>query len=136
MGGVSAGLTGEEPVRVPRFERRLHECHRLPLHRTRQAAIERFTALGFPTLEDEEWRFTNLASLIRTSFRLAERGTDGAASAGQIERLAILQTLERTRGNKRAAAAMLGIHRPTLYNKLRKYGLWRAEPVSGGEDQE
>ena len=47
-----------------------------------------------------------------------------------------MQTLERTRGNKRAAAAMLGIHRPTLYNKLRKYGLWRAEPVTelGDED--
>lgn len=58
----------------------------------------------------------------------------GALPIGQsleeIERIAILQTLERTRGNKRAAAAMLGIHRPTLYNKLRKYGLWRADPIS------
>jgi len=53
-------------------------------------------------------------------------------SLEEIERIAILQTLERTRGNKRAAAAMLGIHRPTLYNKLRKYGLWRADPISEG----
>jgi DNA-binding NtrC family response regulator len=56
-------------------------------------------------------------------------------SLEEIERIAIVQTLERTRGNKRAAAAMLGIHRPTLYNKLRRYGLWRAEPVTtDGED--
>ena len=56
-------------------------------------------------------------------------------SLEEIERLAIVQTLERTRGNKRAAAAMLGIHRPTLYNKLRRYGLWRAEPITpAGED--
>jgi DNA-binding NtrC family response regulator len=45
----------------------------------------------------------------------------------EVERLAILQTLELTRWNKRAAAKILGIHRPTLYNKLRKYGLWRRE---------
>ncbi len=57
-------------------------------------------------------------------------------SLEEIERLAIVQTLERTRGNKRAAAAMLGIHRPTLYNKLRKYGLWRADPVTELGDEE
>ena len=39
----------------------------------------------------------------------------------EIERLAIIQTLERTRGNKRAAASILGVYRPTLYSKLRKY---------------
>jgi DNA-binding NtrC family response regulator len=54
----------------------------------------------------------------------------------EIERLAIVQTLERTRGNKRAAAAMLGIHRPTLYNKLRRYGLWRADPINGAGEEE
>jgi DNA-binding NtrC family response regulator len=40
-----------------------------------------------------------------------------------IERWAIQRTLEHTRGNKRAAAAILGVYRPTLYNKLRKHGL-------------
>jgi DNA-binding NtrC family response regulator len=43
----------------------------------------------------------------------------------ELERLAILQTLELTSWNKRATANILGIHRPTLYNKLRKYRLWR-----------
>ncbi|MCA1585485.1 MAG: sigma-54 dependent transcriptional regulator [Acidobacteria bacterium] len=43
----------------------------------------------------------------------------------ELERLAIRQTLELTNWNKRAAANILGIHRPTLYNKLRKYRLWR-----------
>ena len=32
----------------------------------------------------------------------------------EIEKLAILQTLERTRGNKRKAASILGVYRPTL----------------------
>jgi DNA-binding NtrC family response regulator len=41
----------------------------------------------------------------------------------EIEKLAIVQTLERTRGNKRKAASILGVYRPTLYNKLKKYHL-------------
>ncbi len=41
----------------------------------------------------------------------------------EIERVAIMQTLERTRGNKRAAANILGVYRPTLYSKLKKYNL-------------
>jgi DNA-binding NtrC family response regulator len=50
----------------------------------------------------------------------------------ELERLAILRTLEHTRGNKRAAAAILGVYRPTLYSKLRKYGIGdRAAPVTG-----
>jgi transcriptional regulator with GAF, ATPase, and Fis domain len=48
-------------------------------------------------------------------------------SLAQVERLAILHTLELTDWNKRQAAKILGIHRPTLYNKLRKYRLWRSE---------
>ncbi len=39
----------------------------------------------------------------------------------EIERLVIGQTLQRTRGNKQAAAQILGIYRPRLYSKIRKY---------------
>ena len=51
----------------------------------------------------------------------------GGCTLMELERLAILQTLERTSWNKRATASILGIHRPTLYNKMRKYRLWRPE---------
>lgn len=47
----------------------------------------------------------------------------------EIERLTILRALEKTGGNKRAAASLLGLYRPTLYSKLRKYGLFS----SGGD---
>jgi DNA-binding NtrC family response regulator len=40
-----------------------------------------------------------------------------------IEREVIYQTLKRTKGNKQAAANMLGIYRPRLYSKIRKYNL-------------
>jgi DNA-binding NtrC family response regulator len=51
----------------------------------------------------------------------------GGRSLEEVERLAILQTLELTDWNKRRTASILGIHRPTLYNKLRKHRLWRRE---------
>jgi DNA-binding NtrC family response regulator len=39
----------------------------------------------------------------------------------EIERMAIVQTLRRTNGNKQEAAQILGLYRPTLYSKMRKH---------------
>lgn len=39
----------------------------------------RFKALGFPTVRHEEWRFTNVAPLAATAFRLAEKTPTNAA---------------------------------------------------------
>ena len=44
------------------------------------------------------------------------------------ERQAILAALEATRWNKQAAARLLGLHRPTLYAKMRKHGIPQARP--------
>ncbi|MBX7245772.1 MAG: Fe-S cluster assembly protein SufD [Candidatus Sumerlaeaceae bacterium] len=41
------------------------------LGKVRQAAIARFGEIGFPTTRDEEWRFTNVSPIARTSFKLA-----------------------------------------------------------------
>ena len=52
------------------------------LRRLRGTAMDRFAELGFPTLRDEDWRFTNLAPLVRvpfrpaTSFTLSGRATE------------------------------------------------------------
>jgi transcriptional regulator with PAS, ATPase and Fis domain len=39
------------------------------------------------------------------------------------EKAAIVSALEKSGGNKKKAAEILGIHRPTLYAKMKKYGL-------------
>src|SRR5438094_9064470 len=35
----------------------------------RKAGIARFAELGFPTLQDEDWRFTNVAPIARLPFK-------------------------------------------------------------------
>jgi len=47
----------------------------------------------------------------------------GVASLNDIERETILQALAQTHGNKKKAAELLGIQRPTLYNKLKRYAI-------------
>jgi DNA-binding NtrC family response regulator len=39
----------------------------------------------------------------------------------EMEKIVIEQTLQRTQGNKQAAAQLLGIYRPRLYSKIKKY---------------
>jgi transcriptional regulator with PAS, ATPase and Fis domain len=39
------------------------------------------------------------------------------------ERESILAALKQSHGNKKKAATLLGIHRPTLYNKMKRYGI-------------
>src|SRR5574339_139491 len=41
----------------------------------------------------------------------------------EIERMAILQTLQRTNWNKQEAAQILGLYRPTLYSKMKKHSI-------------
>ena len=39
------------------------------------------------------------------------------------EKAALMAALDQCNGNKKKAAELLGIHRPTLYTKLKKFGL-------------
>jgi Fe-S cluster assembly protein SufD len=68
-----------------RAERSLATVGPPALHRVRETAIQRFAALGFPTLEDEDWRFTPLAALTQNAFKLGERAS---ADAAQVQNLA------------------------------------------------
>ncbi|PYI87095.1 MAG: hypothetical protein DMF03_14145 [Verrucomicrobia bacterium] len=48
---------------------------------------------------------------------------NGVASLEDVERETILQALAQTHGNKKKAAQLLGIQRPTLYNKMKRYAI-------------
>jgi Fe-S cluster assembly protein SufD len=51
----------------------------------RRSAIERFEALGFPTQKHEEWKFTNLAPLLRIPFKPAILGRPDGVVAERLE---------------------------------------------------
>jgi len=64
-----------------RFEDALQPSWLLPL---RNASIARFIELGFPTLQDEDWRFTNIAPLTKLALQPA------GESAGDTEAKTVL----------------------------------------------
>src|SRR5262245_20639324 len=57
------------------------------LRELRQRGADRFSQLGFPTVRQEEWRFTNVAAIADTAFRLAEKAPTNAVDC--ITRVAI-----------------------------------------------
>ncbi len=55
--------------------------------------------------------------------RAASQTAGQAQNLADMERNAILNALAQTHGNKKKAAELLGIQRPTLYNKMRRYDI-------------
>jgi Fe-S cluster assembly protein SufD len=53
----------------------------------RDAAFARFCEVGFPTTRDEDWRFTSLAPLVRTPFRLTLEGNRAGAPSFTVSDL-------------------------------------------------
>ncbi len=53
----------------------------------------------------------------------AAAGRTGVQSLDDVERNTILQALAECHGNKKKAAQLLGIQRPTLYNKMKRYAI-------------
>jgi Fe-S cluster assembly protein SufD len=58
------------------------------LQRTRALAFEHFAELGFPTLRDEDWKYTSVATLEKRAFRLVPESLNGV-SADQVAPLAL-----------------------------------------------
>ncbi len=52
--------------------------------KVRQHAIERFAALGFPTMRNEDWHFTSVAPIAESEFHVTE-APGGEAKTGDLE---------------------------------------------------
>ena len=74
------------------FESRICSGAPVWLRDLRKAAIERFSALGFPGSRDEGWRFTRVRPLLGHDFRLTPRYDRTALSSRQIEELSMEDT--------------------------------------------
>jgi Fe-S cluster assembly protein SufD len=70
--------------RFERLEKRAnHPAWVFPL---RKAGIARFAELGFPTVQDEDWRFTNVAPLAKLPFRPVVEPVDGGPTREEVAR--------------------------------------------------
>jgi len=80
---TSEMTTGERDVRAAAPEQFLENVRRIAsqvsgnepasVYALRKAALEHFAALGFPTVEREEWRYTNVSAIARQDFVLPGR---------------------------------------------------------------
>src|SRR5438128_12344719 len=59
------------------------------LKEIRTQAIARFAELGFPTMKQEEWRFTNVAPIAEAEFTLAHTPRSPLPGPADIERLSL-----------------------------------------------
>src|SRR3984893_623128 len=64
-----------------------------------------------------------LPTVLQQSERGGSTSRQGAQTLDDVERSAILQALAQSHGNKKRAAQLLGIQRPTLYNKMKRYAI-------------
>ena len=56
----------------------------------RESAMDRFESLGIPTVADEEWKYTNLATLAKEDFQLATQPSD--LKRADVERFGFPET--------------------------------------------
>jgi two-component system response regulator HydG len=89
-------------------------------------AVERGVVLArSPYLDEADFLFLKDALLSGDEDQAepANLAIEGDAPLGEIEKTAILKTLEAAGGNKSEAARRLGITRKTLHKKLKTYGV-------------
>jgi transcriptional regulator with PAS, ATPase and Fis domain len=119
----AAQLGKPEPTIAPEAFQKLLDYSWPGNVRELQNAIEyavvlaRSDSIGIKELPAE----IQLPPALQTSTAPARRS--GVASLNDIERETILQALAQTHGNKKKAAELLGIQRPTLYNKMKRYAI-------------
>ncbi len=83
----------------------------------REAGIASFADQGFPTLHDEDWRFTNVAPIVKLPFHLAGKAAVNGAESKVIDE---------------SAFARLPGHRLVFVNGFFSAELSSIQPVSGG----
>jgi Fe-S cluster assembly protein SufD len=88
VSAVAQPIAGRAPEAYTRdFESLLAATPRQPawVHELRRAALERFTALGFPTTKNEDWHYTSVAPIAESEF-MALTAPGGDVSADEVPR--------------------------------------------------
>jgi DNA-binding NtrC family response regulator len=137
--------SGDIPLLANHFVEKVCHAEGLPQKRLTDAAVERLRAYGWPgnvrqlqnavemavalsgervELDASDFplagsRSRSVAAPVLPVFALPDSGMDYEQTLAIIERSILQQALQRTGGNKKAAAEMLGLKRTTLCAKVR-----------------
>ena len=87
-------------------------------------AIERAVLVA----RGKEIALSDLPEPLRAEAGSVTASQPSSGSLEEIERVSIVRALESTGWNKQAAAAVLGLRRPTLYSKMRRHGIPQRRP--------
>lgn len=68
-----------------RNEERMNGEAKTPLHQLRRAALKQFDLLGFPTIRNEEWKYSNVSALLKEAFDLEVASTLTADDLAPLE---------------------------------------------------
>ncbi len=85
--------------------------------------LSRNDTIGVKELPAEVQLPTALQQTERAAVTAAAKRNGGVPTLDDVERSTILQALAQSHGNKKKAAQLLGIQRPTLYNKMKRYAI-------------
>ena len=79
-------LATEETTYASAFRRHLETQPGEPswLRSLRERAFERFEHLGFPTVDDEDWKYTNVAAIAKTSFTPARANFETVPTRDEV----------------------------------------------------
>jgi Fe-S cluster assembly protein SufD len=104
--------------------RHFENLHANGLSDLRNTAIQHFSRLGFPTMKNEEWKYTNIAPLLNSKYSLPVAGSFELTGEEIRERLALgnevsLVVLENGRINESASDTNLraGLSVKNLYDE-------------------
>jgi transcriptional regulator with PAS, ATPase and Fis domain len=81
--------------------------------------LSRQNLIGIKELPAE----VQLPAALQQSERGSAAPRNGVQTLDDVERNTILQALAQCHGNKKKAAQLLGIQRPTLYNKMKRFAI-------------
>ena len=134
--------TTDIPILAKAFLERFKTKHARPVEGIDPEAYRRLLGYGWPGNVRELEHAIERAILVARggeiglgdlpeALRAETTATAAAPASGsleEIERASILRALESTGWNKQAAAALLGLRRPTLYSKMRRHGIPQRRP--------
>ncbi len=125
-----------------KFELALMQCTQPELRKLRSDAFDIFRKTGFPTIKDEEWKFTNLQPYLKDNYELeivphAISAEEAGAIAGLIARHseAIQQSLKGEQKGAYRLVLMNGVMSPQ-HSFLPDESLLRILPFEAAKDVE